>query len=83
MKLSYDNDADVLYVTFESVTGDVSYVENTHGDVLRLDAATGKIIGCTIPFFLYRIQRDGEIRIPEIGLVPFNKHTLGSVLNLR
>lgn len=71
MTFNYDDDADVLYVTFEEFEGKESYVENNNGDVLRLDPATGKIIGVTIPFFLRRSEM-GTIEIPEIGIVPFN-----------
>ncbi len=76
MKLAYDSDADVLYVTFDATTAPCSYVENRSGDILRINTETGKVVGCTIPFFLDRVQKDGEIQIPEIGLVPFNKQTL-------
>jgi uncharacterized protein YuzE len=71
MTFEYDDDADVLYLTFEDFEGKESYVENETGDVLRLEPGSGKILGVTIPFFLRRSER-GVIDIPEIGVVPFN-----------
>jgi uncharacterized protein YuzE len=71
MTFSYDDDADVLYVTFEPYEGRATYVENNNGDILRIHPENGKIVGCTILFFLKRAER-GDISIPEIGMVPFN-----------
>jgi uncharacterized protein YuzE len=71
MTFSYDPDADVMYVTFEDYTGHTAYIENNNGDVLRVHPDTGKILGCTILFFMKRAEI-GEISIPEIGFIPFN-----------
>jgi uncharacterized protein YuzE len=71
MTFSYDNDADVLYVTFEDYTGRATYLENSNGDILRVHPESGKIIGCTILFFMKRAE-NGNISIPEIGVIPFN-----------
>jgi uncharacterized protein YuzE len=73
MKLSYNPDSDVLYVTFgrRPPKGSV-FIENRNGDIIRLDKKTRKVIGCTIPFFSRRAGKDG-IPIPEIGDVPFNR----------
>jgi len=72
MRFSYDDMADVLYITFEKSEGRVVYVDNSEGDVLRIDTQSGKVIGCTIMFFLRR-AREGPIIIPEIGVVPLNQ----------
>lgn len=72
MTLSYDRDADVLYITFERLSNrSCVYVENDSGDILRLDKRDGQIVGCTIPFFLKRAAK-GKFEIPEISSVPFN-----------
>lgn len=75
MTLSYDHEADVLYVTFDRRPGQAYiYVENQNGDVLRLDKETRQVVGCTIPFFSKRTA-DTKVTIPEIGIVPFNAST--------
>ena len=72
MTFSYDDDADVLYVTFVEHNGPVVYLENESGDILRIAEGTGNIVGCTIPYFMRR-SRTGTITVPEIGVVPFNQ----------
>ncbi len=73
MTLSYDREADVLYITFERLPNQSCvYVENENGDILRLNKHDGSIVGCTIPFFLKRSAK-GRLEIPEIGSVPFNE----------
>jgi uncharacterized protein YuzE len=70
---SYDKGADVMYLTFEHVkVHDYIYVENSEGDILRLDRKTKRIIGITLPFFSVRLKK-GPLSVPEIGLVPFNE----------
>lgn len=71
MTFSYDSDADTLYVTFESASTPVTYLENGNGDVITIERESGKIVGCTILFFMRRAEK-GAISIPEIGVVPFN-----------
>jgi uncharacterized protein YuzE len=72
MTFSYDANADVLYITFEHISRPAVYIENDNGDILRIDEQSGKIVGCTILFFLHR-AKDGVISVPEIGMVPFNQ----------
>ena len=73
MTLSYDKEADVLYVTFESLPArDVLYVENESGDVLRLDKTSKRVVGCTILAFSRRAAK-GKVIVPEVGPVPFNE----------
>lgn len=73
MTFSYDKSADVLYITFEVVPPEkYVYTENEHGDLLKLDRVSHRVVGCTIPFFIAR-ARKGKIEIPEIGGVPFNR----------
>ena len=72
MTLSYDKEADVLYITFELLPQQsYVYVENESGDILRLNKRDGRVIGCTVPFFSKR-AKDGKLDIPEVGRVPFN-----------
>lgn len=74
MTLSYDKTADVLYVTFEMVSGEsYIYVENENGDILRLDQETRRVVGITLPFFSKRAKA-GKITVPEVGTVPFNDY---------
>jgi len=74
MTFEYDNSADVLYLTLEDRPPEqCRFVENKHGDVLRIDKNTGEIIGVTIISFLLRIKKGLEISVPEIGPIPFKK----------
>jgi uncharacterized protein YuzE len=71
--VSYDKDADVLYITFERLPDNAYvYVENESGDILRLNKQGGRVVGCTIPFFCKRAAQN-NLNIPEIGPVPFNE----------
>jgi hypothetical protein len=71
--LSYDKDADVLYVTFEQLPAHkVLYIENENGDILRLDRESKRVVGCTIPAFSIRCSK-GRVVVPEVGPVPFNE----------
>jgi uncharacterized protein YuzE len=72
MKFSYDEDADVMYVTLTKPSSKVTYIENDNGDILRLDESTGMIVGFTIPRARERIDKDGKLEIPELGGVPFS-----------
>ena len=73
MIMSYDKNADVMYVTLEALPPDAYlFVENETGDILKIDRSTRHVVGCTIPFFLRRAKR-GKIIIPEIGAIPFNE----------
>lgn len=73
MTVSYDADADVLYITFERLPNNAYiYVENESGDILRLNKQDGRVVGCTIPFFRKRAA-ENKLNVPEIGPVPFNE----------
>lgn len=71
MTLSYDSEADVLYVTFAASVKPQSYFENQEGDIVRIDQKTSTVVGCTIPFFSKRAS-DGPVIVPQVGAVPFN-----------
>jgi uncharacterized protein YuzE len=67
MRITYSKEADVLYVSFISPTGRVASVENSNGDILRIDTSSGKIVGITIQLFMYRVGTGEKIEVPEIG----------------
>jgi hypothetical protein len=66
---------DILYVTFSSPRGKVTTVENENGDILRLDPASGEVLGVTIQLFMCRMKRGEKINIAEIGELPFSQST--------
>jgi hypothetical protein len=75
MTLSYDKNADVLYVTFEALPpADYVFVENESGDVLKVSRASQRVVGCTIPYFAKR-SRNGKISIPELNGSPLKDFT--------
>ncbi len=72
MTFSYDEDSDVLYVTFARPNSGVRYVETERGDVLRFCEDTHQIVGITIMYFAYRSAKNEIIDIPEVGIVDFS-----------
>ncbi len=72
MTFSYDEDDDVLYVTFAQPKSGVRYVETDRGDVLRFCESTNQIVGVTIMFFADRARRGEVIDVPEVGIVAFS-----------
>jgi hypothetical protein len=69
---NFDEDDDVLYVTFATAKSGVRYVETERGDVLRFCVDTNQIIGVTILFFTERATKGESIEIPEVGIVAFS-----------
>jgi uncharacterized protein YuzE len=73
MRISYSEDADVLYLTFSDTPANkATYIEKENGDILRVNTETGEVVGLTVQLFLYRLNKGEKIDIPEIGVVPFN-----------
>ncbi len=72
MTFSYDEDDDVLYVTFARPTSGVRYVETDRGDVIRFCKDTNEIVGLTVLFYADRSRRGEKIEFPEIGVVAFS-----------
>jgi uncharacterized protein YuzE len=72
MTFSYDEDSDVLYVTFAQPKSGVRYLETKRGDVLRFCEETNQIVGVTIMYFAYRSAQGEKIEIPEVGFVSFS-----------
>lgn len=67
MNISYDEQADVLYLRFEDVDDGCDYIEPTPGAVLRVDPRSGHIVGCTIIAFQERLHKSGKISVPQIN----------------
>lgn len=67
MRITYSKEADMLYISFTPPAGRVASVENSNGDILRIDTSSGKIIGVTIQLFMYRVGTGEKIEVPEIG----------------
>jgi uncharacterized protein YuzE len=72
MTFSYDDDADVLYMTFAEKPSKRVYIENDNNDILWVDESSGEVLGCTIMQFTRRLKSGKPIEIPEIGAVQFN-----------
>ncbi|MCU1256973.1 MAG: hypothetical protein JWM83_3272 [Candidatus Angelobacter sp.] len=66
MTFYYDNDADVLYVTFDESLSPCIYIESPSGAILRVSESTGQLASATIPFFSRRAER-GELDFPELA----------------
>jgi uncharacterized protein YuzE len=82
MRITYSRDADVLYVSFSPPKGSVASVENSNGDILRIDKSSGEIIGVTIQLFMYRICKGEKIEVPEVDFSISNP-TLSSFVESR
>lgn len=66
MTISYDHDADVLYITFRQAS-DAFYLENAQGDVIRMDRSTGEVLSCTVIGFQRRTEEGEQVSIPQVG----------------
>lgn len=64
MKIDYDKNADVLYITLEHTLPPVTFHENERGQIIRTNEKN-KVIGVTIPMFSRRAS-ENEIVIDEI-----------------
>ncbi|MGP8174301.1 MAG: DUF2283 domain-containing protein [Terracidiphilus sp.] len=67
MRITYNQEVDVLYISLVPPTGRVASVENANGDLLRIDTLTDKIIGVTIQLFMHRVRLGEKIEVPEIN----------------
>jgi YD repeat-containing protein len=59
-RVSYDRDADVLYLSVGDPTRAVDFDESAEGHALRYDA-DGRLVGLTIVDARRLLERDGEI----------------------
>ncbi len=78
MTISYDQIADVLYITFAKPNANVIYLE-VDGGILRLDEETNKVIGITIPFFQEKIESGEQMDLPGVGMLAFSELSKGLV----
>ena len=67
MKITYDHEEDVLYLTFIDSEEECDYVENPDGVVLRIGLKSGQVLGCTVMWFMKKLKRDKKVVVPEIG----------------
>lgn len=72
MILDYDQAADVLYITFATSKVSARYLETPTGQILRVNARTGRVLSCTIPMFSRRAKQ-GDLEIREVGVVISNR----------
>jgi uncharacterized protein YuzE len=80
VRISYDGDADCLYITFSPERA--SYLEIT-GGILRVDEYSKQVLGVTIPFFREKTAEGNGLEIPEIGAVPFTTLTEKTIQQAR
>lgn len=72
MKISYDKQADVMYVWFSLAEPPYINVENQNGDIVRIKDTDGEVVGLIIYDALYRMKNGKAIEIPEVGSTPMN-----------
>jgi uncharacterized protein YuzE len=73
MKISYDKEADVLYLWFSLDPPPYINIENRDGDVLRIKESDGTVVGSIIFDAMARLRRGKAIDVPEVGSVPMNQ----------
>jgi len=66
MTFEYDDMADVMHISFAEPTSRCTYMDGVSGAVLRIEAATGRIVGARILGFQRSLQK-GPIDIPELN----------------
>lgn len=66
MKISYALHADVLYVVLADTPNRCAYIELESGVICRVDEATDKVVGITIPDFKRRVENGESFLIPEL-----------------
>jgi uncharacterized protein YuzE len=64
MNVDYDEDMDVLYISFGKPKAAIC-VEVNNGDLIRVDAYTDKILGITIVDFKKRYMESSTLDITE------------------
>jgi uncharacterized protein YuzE len=80
--VSYDSEADVLYLHIGDPTTAVAFEESPEGHALRLDAA-GNIVGITLLRPRHLMARDEPIvvTIPPLKPAPIDPTVLSSALH--
>jgi uncharacterized protein YuzE len=68
LRIGYDREADVLYLSLGEPRKGMEYREVGNGIILRTDPATGKVIGLTVVDFVRNFSRVAQIaRVPVTG----------------
>ena len=66
MTFEYDDLADVMHISFSEPESMCTYTDSVSGAILRVEKATGKIVGARILGFSHVIKR-GAYDIPEMN----------------
>lgn len=67
MTLEYDDLADVMHVTFSEPESWCTYTESSSGAILRVEEATGRIVGARILGFSRILAKVDAYSIPEMS----------------
>jgi len=81
MRISYDKEADILNVWFSTVDPPYINLENENGDVVRIIEKDGTVAGLIIYDAMYRMKRNADIEVPEIGVTLSNDITQTLIQN--
>ena len=76
MQISYDKEADVMYVWFASVDLPYVNIENRNGDVVRISEKDGTVVGLILLFAMRRLKSGKPLDIPEISGSPLNEFAI-------
>lgn len=79
MKITYDKQADVLYVWFSMVDPPYVNMENASGDVVRIVEHDGMIAGLILFDAMYRLKKGNALEVPEVGGALLNEGVLSTV----
>lgn len=80
VRITYDPEGDVLYITFGQPAGSTGY-QLSDQLLLRVDSQTRKANGLTIFNYSYHSSAGGELPIPGIDVHPGDKALLLNILS--
>jgi hypothetical protein len=66
MTFEYDDLADVMHISFSEPESMCTYIDSVSGAILRVEKATGRIVGARILGFS-RVIKHGAYNIPEMN----------------
>lgn len=66
MTFEYDDLADVMYIEFAEPMSICTYMDSASGAVLRIERATGRIVGARVLGWSRLIEK-GPFKIPEMN----------------
>lgn len=70
MTLSYDQNADVMYIVFRPANGRVVYIETDEEAILRVEEETNTVVSVTIPYFSTRNEIQVDRFVPQEYSLP-------------